>query len=636
MSPDGEVELRVGMQRGAPFYSVRYKQSKIIRASKLGFVLRGAINLDSSWTLEEETTATFDETWEQVWGEQRLVRSNYNELAWCLREVSHPKRTMTIRFRVFDEGVAFRYEIPFQKSINSLEIEDELTEFNINSNASAWWIPAFKPDRYEYLYRNCTISEMTQSVHTPVTFELNQDTYVSIHEAALYNYGSMTIEPFSNNLKANITPLSDGTKAHITTPFISPWRTISCATTAVGLTANTMMYNLNEPSKIEDTSWIKPLKFLGIWWTMFIGESTWKQGPRHGATTEKAKRYIDYCVRLSIRGLLIEGWNQGWDGDWTKNGDILSTTEPYDDFDIHEVARYAKARDVELVGHHETAGNVAHYESQWPKSHEFYESLGVKYLKSGYVSALMNHREFHHSQFGVLHYQRAIELAARHKIMLNVHEPIKGTGIERTWPNFLTREGARGQEYDGGDSITAEHTTITPFTRQLAGSFDFTPGIMDIENSTKPVTSTIAKQLAYFVTIFSPMVMAADRPDMYINNKAFDFIRAVPTNWEKTVPLAGVIGRYFATARQERGGKDWFIGAVTNENSRDISISLNFLDDNITYEAKIYQDTVNTHYRTNPLEIDIHTVRIARYETLYLHMAAGGGAAVHLTPIKED
>lgn len=632
-SPDGQVELRVGLRRGAPFYSVRYRDSKVIRASKLGFVLRNSINLDSNWTLEDETTLSFDETWEQVWGEQRLVRNNYNELAWRLREFSHPKRTMTIRFRIFDEGVGFRYEIPYQKSIDSLMIEDELTEFNINGNASAWWIPAFKPDRYEYLYRNTSISAMSQPVHTPVTFELNRDTFLSIHEAALYNYGSMTIEPVNNNLKANITPLSDGTKAHIATPFVSPWRTISVAPSAVKLTANTMMYNLNEPNKLEDTSWIKPLKFLGIWWTMFVGESTWKSGPKHGATTENAKRYIDYCVRLGIPGLLIEGWNKGWDGDWTKNGDILSTTEPYDDFDIDEVASHAKQKGVEIIGHHETAGNVAHYESQWPTSHEFLKKYDIKYLKTGYVSALMNHREYHHSQFGVLHYQKALELAVKYNIMLNVHEPIKGTGIERTYPNFMTREGARGQEYDGEDSITAEHTTVIPYTRMLAGSFDFTPGAFDLENTTKPVTSTLAKQLAYYVTIFSPMAMVADRPNMLINNRAFDFIQAVPTTWERTVPLAGEIGKYFATARQEREGRDWFIGAVTNENARDISVNLSFLEEGVTYEAKVYQDAIETHYRKNPLEIDISTINVTSHDTIYLHMGAGGGAAVHLTAI---
>ena len=567
LSPDRRVVLHVILKSGHISYAV-YKDNKtMVRESRLGIKLRGVEPLGDFLGLVRSTEKTVNESFETVWGEERTVQNNYREFTLYLSEITGERRLFTLRFRVFNEGVAFRYELPPQPKFSRVIIEDELTEFNVDLNAEAWKIPAYQPDRYEYNYEKVPVYELKESVHTPLTIKLPNEYYLSLHEAALYNYGEMTIKLDEwKALKSDITPLSDGSKAYVELPFNSPWRVIMVADEATDLVTNRMTLCLNDAPS-GDFSWVKPIKFLGIWWAMYVGEWTWASGDRHGATTEHAKEYIDSCRRLGIPGLLIEGWNDGWDGDWLKNGEHTSFLKPSPDLDMNFVADYARENGVEIVGHHETVGFIDNYEAQLEEAYKYYNSLGIKYIKPGYAGSMMminGKKEFHHSQLGVLHYQHALELAAKYKICLDVHEPIKGTGIERTFPNLLSREGARGQEYEGG-ALNPSHATILPFTRLLSGAMDYTSGIFDVTNGAKRLASTLARQLAYFVTIPSGMQMVSDRPRFYESEYpgAFRFIYDVPVNWEKTVPILGEIGEYYVVARQGRGSLDWFVGGIT-------------------------------------------------------------------------
>lgn len=633
LSPDGHLKCHFALKSGSLFYSVYKNDKPIISASRLGFLICGEEPLASTFKLVREQKRRHEETIELPWGEDRYIANNYTETAFYLAEKSTPSRIMTLRFRVFDNGVAFRYEIPPQPKFSQITIKDELTEFNADLNSLAWKIPAYQPDRYEYNYEKTNVYNLQNSVHTPLTLKTQNGYYLAIHEAALYNYGSMTIKlNESHRLKADITPLSDGTKAHLVLPFQTPWRLIMVADSCLELTTNRLIYALNDPPA-GDFSWVKTLKFIGIWWAMYVGEWTWAPGDRHGATTEHALEYIDAAVRLGISGLLIEGWNDGWEGDWLENGINNSFTTATPDFDFEKVARAAREHHIELVGHHETVGFIDNYEKQLEAAYDYYITHGVHYVKSGYAGSMMminGRREYHHSQLGVNHYQKTVELAAKKHIMLDIHEPIKGTGIERTWPNLLSREGARGQEYEGG-AITPSHACFLPYTRLLAGGMDYTSGIFDLANSVKRMSTTLARQLAYFVTIYSGMQMAADRPVLYEERfpAAFDFIRTVPTNFAKTIPLAGEIGEYYVVARKARDSENWYLGGVTDENSRRIHINLDFLDNGV-YRAKIYADADQAHYRDEQFAINISERHVGRGESLDLYMAPGGGFAVEL------
>ena len=635
-SPDGRICLFVRLKSGHFSYSVTKDDQTIIKPSRLGFSLKKMPAIGENLSLVRASEKTVNEVWETVWGEDREVVNHYHELTLYLSETSSTKRLFTVRFRVFNDGVAFRYEIPPQPSFSRLEIADELTEFSLDLNALAWKIPAYQPDRYEYNYEKVPVYELKTSVHTPVTFRLTNNYFVSIHEAALYDYGEMTLKLNKwNALVSDITPLSDGIKARVELPFNTPWRVIMIASRATDLIKNRMTLNLNDPPR-SDFSWVKPLKFLGIWWAMYVGEWTWSSGDRHGATTEHALEYINSCRRLGIDGLLLEGWNGGWDGDWLKNGATTNFLLSTPDCDMSAIARYANANNVKLVGHHETVGFVDNYESQLEAAYKAYDSLGVHYIKPGYAGSMMTiggEREYHHSQAGVRHYQKALELAAKYHICLDVHEPIKGTGIERTFPNLLTREGARGQEYEGG-SLSPSHVCILPFTRLLAGCMDYTPGIFDLTNSVKRIYSTLARQLALYVVIPSGMQMVADRPFCYekINPPAFKFIRDVPVNWEKTIPLVGEIGEYYVVARQDRNSYDWFVGGVTNETARKIRLKFDFLPIG-TFSAEVYRDGDSAHFRDNPLDLKIETYTFTGASELELRLASGGGFAIRLHKI---
>lgn len=635
LSPDGKIKCKFAVRNGKISYGVSYDGHAVIRNSRLGLNICGEGILGDSFNLVRAQPTEHEEEIEMPWGEDRFIPNNYRETSFFLTENRALGRIMTLRFRVFNDGVAFRYELPPQPKFRQITIQDELTEFGINPTSIAYKIPAFQPDRYEYSYEAVRIRDFDGPVHTPLTIQTPDNMFLSIHEASLYNYGAMTLEYKNSTVKSIITPLSDNTKAHVSLPFYTPWRVIMIADSAISLTRNRMIYALNDAPTM-DFSWVRTLKFIGIWWAMYVGEWTWAPGEKHGATTAHAKEYIDEAVKLGISGLLIEGWNDGWEGDWLKNGINNKFTVATKDFNLEEVAEYAKKRNVEIVGHHETVGFVDNYESQLDEAYDYYARNDIRYIKTGYAGSKMminGRSEYHHSQRGVNHYQKTIELAAALHICLDIHEPIKGTGIERTWPNLLTREGARGQEYEGG-SLAPSHACYLPYTRMLAGGMDYTSGIFDILNPKKRIFTTISRQLAYYVVLYSGMQMAADRPFMYTGELAplFEFIRKVPVSFEKSVPLAGQIGEYYIVARKDRDSADWCIGGVTNENRRDVEILLDFLDDE-NYEATIYADTEKSDYRDNPLAYSIKTKHVKRGDTLKVCMAPGGGFAIYLKRI---
>lgn len=638
-SPNKRNCCRFLLKNGQVFYKVIRDEKIVVRSSRLGFLICGEDALKNNLSLVRAMRNKHQETIEMLWGEDRYIENNYNEAVFYLAEKTGAKRIFTLRFRVFDNGVAFRYEIPPQPKFSQISIRDELTEFNFDLNSTVWKIPAFLPDRYEYNYEKSTVYELDKSVHTPLTIKTPDGVYAAIHEAALYNYGSMTLKLNAEKiLYSDITPLSDGTRAHILLPFQTPWRLIMLADSAIELTSNRIMYALND-APTGDFKWVKTLKFIGIWWAMYVGEWTWAPGERHGATTEHAKEYIDAAVRLGISGLLIEGWNEGWEGDWLENGIHNKFTVATYDFDLPEVARYAARNNIEIVGHHETVGFIDNYENQLEEAYNYYAANGIHYIKTGYAGSTMlinGRREFHHSQLGVRHYQKTVELAAKKHICLDIHEPIKGTGIERTWPNLLSREGARGQEYEGG-ALSPSHACFLPYTRLLAGGMDYTSGIFDIENSVKRLATTLARQVAYFVVIYSGMQMAADRPFVYEERfpNVFNFVRDVPTNFEKTIPIAGEIGEYYVVARKKYNSDEWYVGGVTDENARHIHINLDFLPAGI-FRAEVYTDGDDAHFRDKPFSINIYEKTVDKNSFLDVYMAPGGGFAIKVSRLLQS
>ena len=653
LSPDGRMSIKFTIDKGVPYYSIFRLGKPVIKPSRLGFTFQYAPPLAGNFAVESETKNSMDETWSQPWGEKKDIRNHYNELRLNLVETTGLGRKMTVVFRVFDDGVGFRYEIPEQPNIAQFEIMDELTEFALAGDHIAWWIKAFQWNRYEYLYQTTPVSQI-DTVHTPLTLETDDGLYLSIHEAALTDFASMTLaRTDSLVLKSELMPWSDGVKVRAATPVKTPWRTIQIADNPGGLITSYLILNLNEPNRLKDVSWIKPGKYVGIWWEMHLDKSTWGSGPRHGATTANAKRYIDFAARYGFDGVLVEGWNVGWDGDWIKNGDEFRFTTCHSDFDINQVTRYAAEKGVRLIGHHETGGGVLNYESQLEDAFSFYENLGVRVVKTGYVNYDRGIKrvdengdvqgEWHHGQFMVRHYRKVVETAAAHHIMLDVHEPVKDTGIRRTYPNMMTREGARGQEYnawssDGGNP--PDYETIIPFTRLLAGPMDFTPGIFDLlyekERPNNRVNTTLAKQLALYVVIYSPLQMAADLPQNYeANPEPFEFIQDVPVDWQNTQVLHAKIGDYVTIVRQDRNSDDWYLGSITDEKGRVLEAPLTFLEAGKKYAAEIYRDGEKADWQSNPYSIVIEKKTVDCGSTLMLRLAPGGGQAIRFTPVRE-
>jgi alpha-glucosidase len=635
-SPDGRNLVTVEVREGKLYYSLARDGRALVLPSLLGFEFRGAVPLRDGLRLTETTRQSHDEWWTQPWGEVARVREHYNELAVSVEETAAPNRRFTLRVRAFDDGIGFRYEFPEQPGLGAFEISDELTEFALADNARAWWIPSNWPrkDRSEELYSSGPVSTL-DSVQTPLTMETRDGrTFMVIHEANLADYARMFLagpRMEGRTLHAALAPMADGIKVRGRTPFVTPWRTIQLADRATDLAPSVLGLKLNPPNALPSTDWIHPMKYVGVWWGMHIGSMTWSSGPRHGATTANAKRYIDFAAANGLGGVLVEGWNLGWDGDWIANREAFSFTKSYPDYDLTAVAVYARQKGVRLIVHNETSGGIENYERQLDSAFALYRSLGLDALKTGYVTDLTSEGHSHYSQYMVQHYRRVIEAAAKYGIMLDVHEPM--------------HDGARGQEYnawsgDGGNP--PEHESILFFTRLLAGPMDFTPGIFDllIERGTgRPrglveprVRTTLAKQLALYVVLYSPLQMAADLPENYERQPAFQFIKDVAVDWDTTRVLAGRIGDYVVVARRARGGQTWFLGAITDEEGRTLEVPLSFLSPGRRYVAELYADGPNANWLDNPLSVAITRRTVTSATRLRLVLAPGGGQAIRIHP----
>ena len=643
-SPEVVLTVCVDADARGPYYEVYRGERQVIAHARLGLVLDGFGNDPASRVANARRNVVY-QRWEQPWGEQRVITDRHTELRVTLSGAD-TKRTVPfdLTVRVFDDGFGFRYEFNQIDAARDVAIVDELTEFRLAGDWDAWWYPARHSDRDEYLYHRGPLFEVNLA-ETPLTLQ-SPGLYLSIHEAALVDFASMNLRRTAERtLKADLMPWSDGVLVRKRGSFVTPWRTVLIGETPMALADSRIELNLNEPSRLRDTSWIHLGKYVGVWWEMHLNRSTWASGAQHGATNANVKRYIDFAAKNGFGGVLVEGWNRGWDGDWIANGKNFSFTESYADFDLPQLSAYARERGVRVIGHNETAGAVENYERQLDAAMALYEANGVSVVKTGYVKpsgsiertladGTMGH-EWFAGQYRVGHELKVAETAATHRVSIVAHEPVKDTGLRRTWPNMLSREGARGQEFNawGRPTNPPEHLTILPFTRLLAGPMDFTPGIFDItfgkSNVNERVQSTLATQLALYVLIYSPVQMAADLPENYEKRPdAFQFIRDVPTDWETSRTLQGMIGDYVVVARQQRGAADWYLGATTDENARKLTIPLDFLERGKNYEAQIYRDGPDADYLTNPTSLIIERRRVSSKDRIEASLAAGGGLAV--------
>lgn len=635
-SPDGAVTVTVGVKNQQPFYMVNYEGKAVVAPSHLGYLLNNG-ELGAKTKMGKVARSQKDEIWNQPWGENDITRNHYNELTVNFREQSG--QPMQVVFRVYNDGFGFRYILPDYNKGKEFQIMDELTEMTLAHDAKAWSIPTNHTEYFEGIYKAEMLSQK-DTVCTPLTIEYEKDLYLAIHEAALEDYASINLTPRSADggavrLLTALTPWRSGVKVYAKGQLKSPWRTMIISKTAGGLLTSNLMLNLNEPSQIKDTSWIEPGRYIGIWWSIHKKQNTWEMGPTHGATTENVKRYMDFAARHGFSGVLAEGWNPGWG-----QGEKISYLESYPDFDMHEVTRYGLQRGVRFIGHTETWGNASLLESQMEQTFSWFERLGIRAVKTGYVGHYFDGKELAKSQYGIRHYRKVIECAAKHHIMIDNHEPAMPTGIQRTWPNLMTQEGVRGQEYNAWDrrgGNPPSHTVTLPFTRGLAGPTDFTPAIFnfsEIVPGTHP-HSTLAKQLGEFVVIYSPLQMAADAIENYEGQPALSFIESCPTTWSRTLVPNGEIGKYITIARKERSGDSWFIGSITNEEARSLEVSLDFLDEGATYRAIIYEDGPEADFERNPYEMTIRQIAVTKADTLHLRLARSGGAAVRIEKAKQ-
>ena len=638
-SPEGKNSIQFDINGGSPQFSVNHGETKVILPSSMGFVFKDQDSLQSGLEIIDIQESSEDNTWEQVWGEKKEIRNNYNQLIVHLKEKTNKERKLDIQFRAFDDGIAFRYIFPEQGIKDSIFIMDELTTFNLADDGKAWWIPAYDEQRYENLFTASPVSTL-DTVHTPLTIESDNGLAISFHEANLVDFASTTLaHTTGTSLKTDLVPWADGIKVKTVDTFTTPWRTLQIASKPTDLITSYLILNLNDPNKIEDTSWIKTFKYLGIWWGMHIGKYTFWEGEKQGATTKNAREYIDYAKDLDINYLLIEGWNKGWTPAWYENAmHQFSFTQEADNFSLEEVTDYAAKNNVEIVGYHETGSNLHNYLKQIDSAFALYKKHGINTVKIGQVGSKLNMKEWHHGQFGVNYYRYVIKKAAEYGLEIYFHEPIKDTGERRTYPNMMAREGARGQEYNAwSEGNPPDYTATLPFTRLLAGPMDFTPAVFDVEVKEgypgKRVHSTTAKQLALMVVLYSPLQMLADLPENYVDKPAFQFLKDVPTDWEDTRVLNGEIGKYITTVRKDIDSDDWFLGTITNEKVRDINIKLDFLDSDATYEAQIYADAPGTGYQNNPTAVTISKKEVTAKDSLSLLLGESGGAAVRLKKI---
>ncbi|MBA3669214.1 MAG: glycoside hydrolase family 97 protein [Sphingomonas sp.] len=648
-SPAGTLKIDISLNgEGRIGYSISRIRQPVIGESHLGFLLSDAPQLLRNFQLVAQQKRSVDDTWEQPWGEWRKVRDHYNEIALTFEEKSKLKRRMTIVFRVFDDGVGFRYELPAQPSLSRANIVEELTQFDIVEPGTAWWAPAFESNREEYLY-NRTPIDGVGIAQTPFTMRTASGLHIAIHEAALVDYSGMNVARVQGgDFKAMLTPSSSGPKVVRDTPFETPWRVILITPDGPSLyAANQLILNLNEPNKLGDVSWVRPRKYVGIWWGMHLDTQSWALGPKHGATTAYAKKMIDFAAKNGFTGLLAEGWNKGWDDDWFATGNDFSFTQAYPDFDIRAVSAYGLKKGVHLIGHHETSGNIAHYEEQLGAALDLDRELGIDTVKTGYVSDAGGiqargddgkiHFEWHEGQVMARHHLHVVTEAAKRHVAINPHEPIKDTGLRRTYPNWVSREGQRGMEYSawGVPKNPPEHEANLIFTRMLGGPMDYTPGVLSLTGrGNTPILSTLAKQLALYVVLYSPIQMAADLPENYDANPGpFQFIKDVAVDWDDTRMLAGKVGDLAVIVRKQRGRPDWFLGAVGDEQERRFDVPLSFLDPGRRYRAEIYRDGDTADYRTNPRAIVIERRTVTASDRMALRIAPGGGAAVRFVAV---
>ena len=627
-SPDGNVSVAIGVNKGKVYYSLNVNKEEVIKPSLLGYELSDG-SLNNNFKIVRTRRYSHDETWAQLWGEEDSVRNHYNEITLELRQRSGQKRKLNMVFRVFNDGIGFRYIIPKQPNLHTIHIKEESTQFVLGRDAQAWSISSNHTEFFEGIYRQSSVSSK-DTVCTPLTIEYAPHLYMAIHEAALEDYASINLTPRGTTLLTALTPWSDGIKVKAEETLKSPWRTVIFGATPGELIGNRVMLNLNEPCKLTDTSWIEPGRYIGIWWSIHKKRHTWEMGPRHGATTDNVKQYIDFAARHGFSGVLSEGWNPGWG-----RGEKITYLKTYPDFDIEEVNRYARQKGVRWIGHMESWGQSKLIEAEMDSAFSWFRSMGMNTVKTGYVGRLFDNQEYAKSQYGIRHYRKVIETAARHHIMINNHEPAMPTGLQRTFPNLMTQEGVRGQEYNAWDKHGGnppEHTCTLPFTRGLAGPMDFTPAIFnfsEVVEGTHP-HSTIAKQLAEFVVLYSPLQMAADEIENYEGHPALSFIETCPTTWSKTIVANGEIGKYITTCRKERNGDRWFVGSITNAEARRLDVPLSFLDKDKSYVAMIYEDGIDADFEDNPYAMNFRQVEVTSADVLHLNLARSGGAAIRI------
>ncbi|MFY7741784.1 MAG: glycoside hydrolase family 97 protein [Flavobacterium sp.] len=676
-SPNNQLELKVGVNKiGRPYYTLNYKNKPIIQTSFLGLTLKQTNTLAADFEIKNHAIKTVNEKWNPVLGEQKEITNHYNELTVELLQ-KPTQRKMNIVFRLFDEGLAFRYEIPIQEKLNYFVISDEVSQFALTEDYKAFWIPG-DYDSQEYAYNETKLSEidvtkldmnngigmkgpMTKSrIQSPVMLKSTNGIYVNIFEAAVVNYPIMHLDVDTSTflMQSHLVPNAIGDKAYLQAPANTPWRTIMVSDDARIILSSKMTLNLNEPSKIEDTSWIKPMKYVGIWWEMHVGKATWdyagsqnaqmaqdaelKPTGKHGATTENTKKYIDFAAKHGFDGVLVEGWNVGWEdwfGNWKEN--VFDFVTPYPDFNVEEVKKYAQSKGVKMIMHHETSGSVANYERRLDRAFSFMKKHDYDAVKTGYVGKIIPRGEWHDGQTMVNHFNWVVERAAEYKIMINSHESSRPTGVHRTYPNYIAAEAARGNEFNAWSvGNPPAHETILPFTRFLGGPMDYTPGIFEIKMShydatkKEQVHTTLAKQLALYVTIYSPLQMAADLPENYERYPdAFQFIKDVEVDWDDTRILEAEPGDYLTIARKTKGKETWFLGAITDENPRSTEITVDFLTPGKKYKATIYQDGKDAHWEKNPKAYAIKTIEVTAKSKIKLNLAAGGGTAISFIPL---
>ncbi|RWW92374.1 glycoside hydrolase family 97 protein [Flavobacterium cerinum] len=678
-SPDKNLVLTFGLSaKGEPTYALTYKNKPVIKTSKLGIDLKEGADMLEGFTVDKTAQSSFDETWSPVWGEEKTICNHYNELLVTLSQKAEKGRYINVRFKLFNDGLGFRYEFPEQKELTYFVIKEEKTQFAMAGDHKAFWLPG-DYDTQEYSTVTSKLSEVRAKMKDAVTPNASQQTfsptglqtplmlksdnglYINIHEAALIDYSCMSLNLDDKNmvLESWLTPDAIGDKGYMQAPTQSPWRTIVVSDKAPDILQSRMILNLNEPTKYKDVSWIKPIKYVGVWWEMITGKSSWayndltsvklgetdysktKPNGKHAANTAHVKEYIDFAAKHGFDAVLVEGWNEGWEDWFGKSKEfVFDFVTPYPDFDVKELHRYAASKGVKMMMHHETSGAAANYERHMDKAYQFMVDNGYNSVKSGYVGDIIPRGEFHYSQSMINHYLYAIKKAAEYKIMVNAHEAVRPTGLSRTYPNLIGNEAARGTEYEAFGGNNADHTTILPFTRLMGGPMDYTPGIFETKvsvynpDNNSFVHTTLVKQLALYVTMYSPLQMAADLPETYNKHlDAFQFIKDVAVDWDDTYVLEAEPGDYITIARKAKGKNEWFVGAITDENARTAKITFEYLPKGKTYLATVYADGKDADYVKNPKSYAIKTIKVNSKTKLDQKLATGGGAAIS---IKEE